>query len=224
VFTLSKVAHPGEKLSKLSKVARDKWAAKKWFTVYASHAFGFAELGVIPANSEKHLLGRVMEVSFYDITKDVSQLPIKLKFQIVKVDGDKAYTQFKGFELSGDYIRSLVRRGTTRIDAIVNVVTKDGVKMRVMAMTITMHRVKTSQEKAIRRIMTEVLLEKASQLTFDEYVQESVLGIIAQEIFNRAKKIYPLKKVEVRKIKVLTPTFQIPLKTPDTLQEQSSTS
>lgn len=201
--------------SRLSKVARDKWMAKKWFTVYASSAFGFAELGIIPANSEKQLLGRVMEVSFYDITKDISQLPIRLKFQIVKVEDDKAFTQFKGFELSGDYIRSLVRRGTTRVDAIVNIETKDGIRLRVMAMTITMHRIKTSQEKAIRKIMTEVLLEKASQLTFDEYVQESVLGIIAQEIFNRAKKIYPIKKVEVRKIKVLTPVFEIALKTPE---------
>jgi len=97
----------------------------------------------------------------------------------------------------------------------VNIETKDGIRLRVMAMTITMHRIKTSQEKAIRKIMTEVLLEKASQLTFDEYVQESVLGIIAQEIFNRAKKIYPIKKVEVRKIKVLTPVIEIALKTPE---------
>jgi len=205
--------------SRLSRAAKDRWAAKRWFTVYASSAFGFAELGTIPANDERSVLGRVLEVSFYDITKDISQLPIKLKFQIVRVDGDKAYTQFKGFELSGDYVRSLVRRGTTRVDAIVDLTTTDGVHMRVFALVVTAHRVKASQERAIRRIATEVLLEKASKLTFDEYVQESVLGIMAQEIFVRAKKIYPLKKVEIRKIKVLTPTAEIPLKLPEETAE-----
>jgi len=200
--------------SRSARAARDRWATKKWFTVYASSAFGFAELGMVPANSEESLLGRVVEVSFYDITKDISQLPIKLKFQIVRVDGDRAYTQFKGFELSRDYIRSLVRRGTTRVDAIQDVVTKDGVELRVMTMVVTQHRVKTSQEKAIRKIMFEVVESKAKELEFDEFVQESVLGRIAAELEVRAKKIYPVRKAEVRKIKVLTPTFQIPLKMP----------
>jgi len=35
--------------SRSSRAARDKWVAKKWFTVLASSAFGFAKLGLIPA-------------------------------------------------------------------------------------------------------------------------------------------------------------------------------
>ncbi|HDI31718.1 MAG TPA: 30S ribosomal protein S3ae [Thermofilum sp.] len=201
--------------SRSSRAARDKWVAKKWFTVLASSAFGFAELGLIPANDEKSLIGRTMEVSFYDITKDISQLPIKLRFQIVKVDGDIAYTQFKGFELTRDYIRSIVRRGTSRVDAIKDIVTKDGIELRVMTMAVTQNRVKTSQERAIRRIMFEIIDEKAKNLIFDEFVQESVLGRIAAEIQARAKEIYPIKKAEVRKIKVLTSVYEIPLKTPE---------
>lgn len=201
--------------SRSSRAVRDKWTAKRWFGVLASSAFGFAELGLIPANDERSLLGRTMEVSFYDITKDISQLPIKLKFQVVKVDGDVAYTQFKGFELTRDYIRSIVRRGTSRVDAIKDIVTKDGVELRVMTMAVTQNRVKTSQERAIRKIMFEIIDEKAKDLTFDEFVQESVLGRIAAEIQARAKKIYPIKKAEVRKIKVLTPVYEIPLKMPE---------
>lgn len=201
-------------MSRISRAARDKWAMKKWYTVYASSAFGYAELGMIPADEDKKVIGRVMEVSFYDITKDISQLPIKLKFQIVKVIGDKAYTQFKQFELSRDYIRSLVRRGTTRVDAIQDVVTKDNVELRVMTMVVTVKRIKTSQERAIRKIMFEIVDQKASELDFDEFIQEAVLGRIAAEIQAKAKVIYPIKKAEVRKIKVLTSIDQIPLKLP----------
>jgi len=196
----------------LSRAAREKWAAKKWYTVYASSAFGFAELGEIPANDDKSLLGRTMEVSMYDITKDISQLPIKLKFQIVRVEGNKAYTQFKGMELSRDYLREIVRRGTSKVSGIFDVYTKDGVHLRVFTLVVTMQRVKTSQKKAIRKISGEVVTEKASSLTLDEFVQEVVLGQVASEIFNKARKIYPLRKVEIEKIKVLTPTSEIPLK------------
>ena len=214
----------GVSMSSRSRAARDKWTLKRWFTVLASSAFGFAELGLIPANDEKSIIGRTMEVSFYDITKDISQLPIKLKFQIVKADGDTAYTQFKGFELTRDYIRSIVRRGTSRVDAIKDITTKDGVRLRVMTMAVTQNRVKTSQMKAIRKIMFEIIDEKAKALNFDEFIQESVLGRIATEIQARAKKIYPIKKAEVRKIKVLTPTYEIPLKTPEKTPEKTAES
>ncbi|RLF05979.1 MAG: 30S ribosomal protein S3ae [Thermoprotei archaeon] len=207
---------------RVSREARSRWEAKKWFVLLAPSAFGFAELGAAPANDEKSMLGRTIEISFYDITKDISQLPIKLKFQVVKVEGHVAYTQLKQMELTRDYIRSLVRRGTSRIDAIRDVETKDGVRLRVMCMAVTQNRVKTSQKRAIRKIMFEIIDERASELTFDEFVQEAVLGRIAAEIEMRAKKIYPLRKAEVRKIKVLTNTFEIPLKTPALLQAQSS--
>ena len=52
--------------------------------------------------------------------------------------------------------------------------------------------------------MKEVIEAKAQQLTFDEFVQQAVLGKIASEIYNAARKIYPLRKVEVRKSKLLT--------------------
>lgn len=199
---------------RISKAARDKWMAKKWYTLYAPSSFGFAMLGDAPANSDKHMLGRTIEVSLYDITKDISQLPIKLKFQVVKVEDNKAFTQFKGFELSRDYLRSLIRRGTSKIDVIRDVITKDGIHLRVFILVITAHRVKKSQKRAIRKKAWEVIEEKASQLTFEEFIQEAALGPIAAEVYNRAKVIYPLKKVEVSKIKVLTNTFEIPLKLP----------
>lgn len=201
--------------------ARDKWAAKLWIKVLAPKAFGYAEVGYIPVTRLEDAVGRTVEVSFYDLTKDVSQIHIKLKFQIVEVEDHAAYTQLKLMELTRDYIRSLVRRGTSRVDAIINVETKDGVKLRVMAMAVTQNRVKTSQKRAIRKIMFQLISEKAQSMDFDTFVQHCVLGTLASEIEMQAKKIYPLKKAEIRKIKVLTPTKEIPLVKP-LAQAQSS--
>jgi len=194
---------------------KDKWSMKKWIRVLAPKYFGFANLGFIPADEPEKALGRTIEVSFYDITKDVSQLHIKLKFQIVKVDDGIALTQLKQMEITRDYIRSLVRRGTSRVDAMMDVQTKDGVKLRVMTMAVTLSRIKTSQKKAIRKIMFQIIEERASQLDFATFVQQVVLGTIATDIQMQAKKIYPIKKVEVYKLKVLTPTYEIPVAAPE---------
>jgi len=184
--------------------ARDKWRMKKWYTVLASSAFGNVEIGKIPADDPSKLYGRVIETSLSDLTGDFSLLHVKLYFQIIDVEGDVAKTVFKGHDLTRDYLRSLIRRGSSRVDGIFKVTTKDGYTLRVSATALTRHRAKTSQERAIRRIMKEIIEAKAQQLSFDEFVQQAVLGKIASEIYNEAKKIYPLRKVEVRKSKLLS--------------------
>jgi len=172
--------------------------------------FGNVELGLVPASDPSKLIGRVVESTLYDITNDFSHQYLKMYFQITEVDGKTAKTIFKGHEYSRDYLRSLVRRRTTRVDGIFNVTTRDGYKLRVSVCAFTLSRIKTSQEEAIRKIMQKIVEEKASQLTYDQFVQEAVLGKIASDIYNEAKKIAPLRHVGVRKSKLLyRPTEEI---------------
>ena len=172
--------------------------------------FGNVELGLVPASDPSKLIGRVVESTLYEITNDFSHQYLKMYFQITEVDGKTAKTIFKGHEYSRDYLRSLVRRRTTRVDGIFNVTTRDGYKLRVSVCAFTLSRIKTSQEEAIRKIMQKIVEEKASQLTYDQFVQEAVLGKIASDIYNEAKKIAPLRHVGVRKSKLLyRPTEEI---------------
>ncbi|MEM4576836.1 MAG: 30S ribosomal protein S3ae [Candidatus Nezhaarchaeales archaeon] len=176
---------------------------KTWITVVAPKYFGFTELGKALVSSPDRAIKRTMWTTLYNITNDFSHQHIKLRFQIIKVEGDKAYTIFKGHELARDYIRSLVRRGSSRIDSIFDVETRDGYRMRVFMLAVTVKRAKTSQKSAIRAIMRQVVEEKASQLNFEDFVQELVLGKISSDAYNKAKKIYPLRKVEAMKSKLL---------------------
>ena len=91
--------------------------------------------------------------------------------------------------------------------------TKDGYGLRITGMTWTTYRCKTSQKKAIRKIMMEIISKVASEKTLDELVQSMVFGELAQQIFAEAKKIYPLRKVEIYKSKLLyVPTPEGPKK------------
>ncbi|MGB9676330.1 MAG: 30S ribosomal protein S3ae [Candidatus Bathyarchaeales archaeon] len=195
-------------MSTKTKKVRDKWRSKAWYTVLAPPYFGNVELGSVPADEPEKLIGRVIDSTLYDITNDFAHQYLKMYFQITEVDGKTAKTMFKGHEYARDYLRSLVRRRTTKVDGIFNVTTKDGYKLRLATSAFTLSRIKTSQEKALRAIMEKIIKEKATNLTLDQFAQEIVLGKIASDIYNEAKKIVPLRHVGIRKSKLVTQVAQ----------------
>lgn len=181
----------------------DTWKTKRWYTIHTPKMFGEAKIGETLASSPEGLLGRVVETTMKDLTGDISKQHVKLKFQITDVKGDKAYTKFKCQSLSRDYMRSQIRRKTTRVEGVTDVVTKDGSKLRVKTIALAIGRAQTAQEKAIRRIMSSKVLRAAKRATLDRFIQEVVLGRTSSEMYKAACKIYPLKRVEVRKVRVL---------------------
>ncbi len=198
----------GKTLSKKTKNVRDKWRGKAWHMIIAPSFFGNVELGSVPAEEAEKLVGRVVEATLYDITGDFSHMYLKMFFQVVGIEGKNATTQFKGHEYSRDYLRSLVRRRTTKVDGLFNLTTKDGYKLRIAVSALTLSRIKTSQEKTIRNLMDRIVKEKAAALTLDQFVQEMVLGKIASDIYNEAKKVAPLRHVGIRKSKLVgSPTL-----------------
>jgi small subunit ribosomal protein S3Ae len=190
--------------------------------VIAPSFFGNVELGSIPAQEPEQLIGRVVEATLYDITSDFSHHYLKMFFQVNELDGKTAKTLFKGHEYSRDYLRSLVRRRTTKVDALINLTTKDGFKLRIAVSALTLSRIKTSQEKIIRKIMEKIVHEKANALSLDQFVQEMVLGKIASDIYNEAKLVAPLRHVGIRKSKLLSAPATIPQAAQAPKQEETA--
>jgi small subunit ribosomal protein S3Ae len=102
----------------------------------------------------------------------------------------------------------LVRRRTTKVDGLFNLTTKDGYKLRIAVSALTLSRIRTSQEKIIRNIMKKTINEKAAALTLDQFVQEMVLGKIASDVYNEAKRVAPLRHVGIRKSKLVAQPAQ----------------
>jgi small subunit ribosomal protein S3Ae len=194
--------------SKGARHVRDKWRAKSWYSVMSPNYFGNVELCTVPADDPSKLVGRIIDSTLYDITNDFAHQYLKLYFQVVDVDGKNAKTVFKGHEYSRDYLRSLVRRRTTRVDSLLNITTKDGYKLRLAVSAFSLSRIKTSQENGVRQIMLRIVNEKAEALTFDQFVQEVVLGKIASDIYNEAKKVAPMRHVGIRKSKLIQQPLQ----------------
>lgn len=190
-------------MSAESRRVRDRWREKSWCSVVSPPYFGGVEVGSVPCNESSEMGGRVVETTLYNITGDFSQSNLKLYFKVSGVKGARADTVFKGHEYSRDYLRSLVRRGSSRVDGIFGVTTKDGYTLRVSIVIFPVIRIRSSQRILLRRLMQDKLQEKVERLNFDQLVQEMVLGKVASEIYNEGKKICPLRHVGVRKSKLL---------------------
>lgn len=190
-------------MSKDARRLRDRWRAKSWYSIVSPPYFGGAEVGSIPSSDPSKMVGRVVETTLYDLTGDFSKAHLKLYFQISDLKGARADTVFKGHEYSKDYLRSLVRRGSSRVDGIFNVTTKDGYKVRVSIVAFTVIRIRSTQKSSLRELMQNKVREKAEHLNFDQFVQELVVEKIGSEIYNEGKKICPLRHIGMRKSKLL---------------------
>ncbi|MBN1683438.1 30S ribosomal protein S3ae [Candidatus Bathyarchaeota archaeon] len=188
----------------MSKAVRDKWRRKEWYDIILPHYFGETKVGETPAEEGVNINGRIFETTLAQITGDFSQEHIKMYFQVTDVEEHKANTIFRGHEYLRDYLRSLVRRRSTKIDGIFRVTTQDGYKVKIIVTTMTQTRIQTSQEYKIRLIMKEIVEEKAKNLTFDQIAHEMVLGKLASDVYNLAKNVTSLRHVGVRKSELIS--------------------
>ena len=108
-------------MAKKKQVGRrvEGWKAKSWFKVHTPDNLGKAYIGDTIANDADSVVGRIMHATLGEITNDYAKQHMKMSFKINTVTGDSAYTEFVGHEVTRDYLRSLVKRRSSRIDTIV---------------------------------------------------------------------------------------------------------
>lgn len=191
-------------MSKATRKVRDKWRLKEWYDVYSPPYFGENIVASIPCEIPSAIIGRVVETTLYDITNDFAHQSIKLYFLVVNAKDHNAQTILKSHEYATDYLRSLVRRGSTRMDGIFNATTRDQYWSRLSVVAFTRDRINASQEHGVRQVMRQIVEEKATNLNYDQLSQEAVLGKLGSDIYNLAKKIAPLRHVGVRKSRLIS--------------------
>ncbi|SIR13329.1 SSU ribosomal protein S3AE [Haladaptatus litoreus] len=172
---------------------------KRWYTVLAPEQFDREELGTTPADEPDKVLGRTIETTLGELTNNASENNTKLTFKINDVGSDSAYTEFVRHELTRDYLRSLGRRGASKIEAYITVLTSDDYRIQIQPVAFTTKKADHSQEKAIRRTMIDLVKDAASDRTFKEVIDSIVEGRISSAIYGEAKTIYPLRRVEIQK-------------------------
>jgi len=183
---------------------KDKWREKKWITVNAPDSFNNVPIAYVPITDDENASGRVLEVTLYDILKgDPSQHQYKMYFQLDKVQDEKASTIFKRFEYSKEFLRSLVRRGSSKINFIIDVKTKDGFIFRIKVIALTHRQLNTSRKHALRLIARDIINKTVPEMTIDQFVQATCYGKINSDIMAAAKKVIRIRHVGLEKVKLI---------------------
>ncbi|HWQ44411.1 MAG TPA: 30S ribosomal protein S3ae [Methanosarcina barkeri] len=180
----------------------DGWKSKEWYNIEAPVYLNRIIVGNTMAGDPSLLVGRNVETTVGELTNDMTKNNTKVILRINNVVGDIATTDLMGHELTTDYIRSIVKRQTSRIDANVEVKTRDGYIIRVKPTCFTIKRARSSQIKAIREMMVEIVKRRAAESDFETFMQEAILGRLSAAIYRQAKFIYPLRRVEIRKTQI----------------------
>ena len=183
---------------------KDKWREKRWVTVIAPDSFNNVPLAYIPITDDENAKGRVVEVTLFDILKvDPSQHQYKIYFQISKVEGDKAYSIFKRYEYSKEFLRSLIRRGSSKINFIIDTKTKDGYIFRIKIILLTHRQLNASRKHALRLIARDIIEKTVPNMTIDQFVQATCYGKINSDIMAQAKKLIRIRHVGLEKVKLI---------------------
>ena len=183
---------------------KDKWREKRWVNVNAPDSFNNVPIAYVPITDDENASGRVIEITLFDILKgDPSQHQYKLYFQINKVDGENASTIFKRFEYSKEFLRSLVRRGSSKINFIIDIKTKDGYVFRVKIIALTHRPLNTSRKHALRIIARDVINKTVPEMTIDQFVQATVYSKINSDLMAAFKRVIKVRHVGLEKVKLI---------------------
>lgn len=179
-----------------------KIKGKQWVTIISPKIFGEKEIGQTLTSTPDGLVGKRVVLSAVELMNDMNKYYLKFKFKVKSVTGNKAYTEFDGSECLQDYISRMVLRRVRRIDSVQDLVTKDNIKVRVKGLTIVSKRVKSSLEKKIREYISELIKSMIESYTSEKLIEKFVSNEIKNNVIKEARKIYPIRNFEIRKIEV----------------------
>ena len=183
---------------------KDKWKAKRWYTIRAPRQpWHFKVIGETLGEEDELLIGRMYEITQQEADGDFSKMHVKLKFRVAEIVGQDAITEFAGHEVLKDHVRRQVRRYRGKIDDVVDAITDDGYYVRIKPFLITQGRVKTSQKKAIRDACRDLILQTAARNTWVDLQKQILSGELEQAVEKAARTIVSVKTVMIRKSQLI---------------------
>jgi small subunit ribosomal protein S3Ae len=189
---------------------RDKWRDKQWLFIDSPNSFGdFGghHINYLPITDPNTAIGRVVENTLFDIKKqDPADHKTKVFLEIEKINEGVARTIFKGHEYGKEFLRSLVRRGSSMITHIHNYTTNDGYEFRVEIIVFTQRRINSSKKHELRRVIHQLLSEKIPQWDLNTFIKQVTddNSEFNREILEKGRKIALLRHIGIKKTKLVS--------------------
>jgi len=194
------MASKGSASRAAARKQKDKWKAKRWYTIRAPRQpWHFKVIGETLGEEDQLLIGRMYEITQQEVDGDFSKMHVKLKFRVTEIIGQDAITEFAGHEVLKDHVRRQVRRYRGKIDDVIDAITEDGYYVRIKPFMVTQGRVKTSQKQGIREACRNTVLQAAARNTRVSLQKLMLSGELEQMIDKAVRKVASVKTIIIRK-------------------------
>ncbi|MEK9908832.1 MAG: SAP domain-containing protein [Candidatus Thalassarchaeaceae archaeon] len=194
----------GAKARAAARKQRDKWKAKRWFTIRAPrNPWSFRVIGETLAEDSEQLIGRTYDIMQNELDGDFSKMHVQVVFRITESVGGDALTEFVGHNVLKDHIRRQIRRHRGKVDDTVDVVTEDGYYVRFKPLLISRSRVKSSQKSAMRASARETILTMGASSTWIHLQKALLDGTMEAAIKESVSKVTPVRTVMIRRSQLL---------------------
>ena len=184
---------------------KGKMLKKQWYPIRATKAFDSTFLGESYVVAPSMLLNRHLTMNLANLTGDIKQQGISLKFLISEISDDAGIANVVSYEASPSQLKRLVRRGVEIINDSIICTTADNRKVRVKPFAVT--KTQTSKRKLtmIRKYLREALNGEISKYNFDDLIRNVISNKIQVSLKGGVKKIYPVRALEIRKLEMVEP-------------------
>ncbi len=179
------------------------WKKKKWFQIISPPAYDSQFVGETLAEEASKVVGKTIVVNVMHLTRNIKKQNLNLTLKVTDVAEGKANTRAFAFEMQPGSIKRLIRGGRDRIDESFITKSKDGQYSRVKPLFITRNHQPASVCTKIRRLSTSFLRKYVAEVSFEEFVRDTVEGKVQKMLKDKLAKVTPLRNVEIRRIDLI---------------------
>lgn len=173
---------------------------KKWLPIKASKFFDSEQLGDCYVASADLLIGRAISANLANLTGDIRQQSVTLKFIVTSLEGETGVADIVSYQMASSAIRRIVRRGTDRLDESFLCETSDGQKVRIKPMLITKNITNSAVHRSLRKALVNTLVKQVKAHTFESLINEVITSKLQMAVKTELKVIFPLKGVEINSL------------------------
>ncbi|MAG16319.1 hypothetical protein CMO88_04615 [Candidatus Woesearchaeota archaeon] len=181
---------------------KGKLLKKSWHNILATKSFDSALLGETYLADPQSMVNSRLTVNLANLTGDIRQQGISLKFKISEITDGKGVANVIGYEASSSQLRRLVRRGVKRLDDSIECKTSDGKLLKVKPFAVTRAAASKVKMSLMRKKLREAIAIEVAKLTFDELVKSVISHNLQNALKSSIRKIFPLRAIEIRKLQL----------------------
>lgn len=189
-----------EKVEK--KVSRIKAKKKLWYKIIAPKIFANKEVGESYLAGPDGAIGRIVKINLRELTNNVKDQNSYIVLQVAKASGSNLNTVLIGYEINTIGVKRAVRKNAKRLDDYFLLKTKTGRNVIIKTLMVTINKTQRSKGIMLRSKLKEILQEELAKSDFNTFVLNLVTQKIQSGARKRLNKIYPLRELAVRVLKL----------------------